>query len=168
MEMEVKDRVYAKGDWVVHLYHGVGQIIGLEKKCLEGKTVAYYKVKTKDSTYWVPVDHVDNIRVRPLATKKEIQEAIHILEREPHQMSDDHTERKSVINEVKEDGSFLSLARIVRDLAARQAQTRLNDSEERAFHQFTDRLLAEWSACFGIKYEEARLRLFKILQEIQV
>ncbi|HZD56646.1 MAG TPA: CarD family transcriptional regulator [Anaerolineales bacterium] len=166
--MEVKDQVYAKGDWVVHLYHGVGQIIGLEKKCLEGKTVSYFKVKTKDSTYWVPVDHVDNIRLRPLATKKEIREAIRILEKEPHEMSEDHTERKSVINEVKEDGTFFSLARIVRDLAARQARTRLNDSEERALHQFTDRLVAEWSASFGIKYEDARQKLFHILQEIQV
>jgi RNA polymerase-interacting CarD/CdnL/TRCF family regulator len=165
--MEVKDRIYTKGDWVVHLYHGVGQIIGLEKKCLEGKTVSYYKVRTKDSTYWVPVEHVDNIRVRPLATKKEIREAIQILERDPHEMSDDHTERKSLINEVKEDGTFLSLARIVRDLAARQAHTRLNDSEERALHQFTDRLVAEWSACFGIKYEDAHQRLFQILQEIR-
>lgn len=162
--METKVQEYAKGDWIVHLYHGVGQIVGVEKKGLEGQTVSYFKVKTKDSTFWIPVKAADNVRVRPIASEREIKEAIKILKKQPRQMSDKHTERKDRIFDAKEDGTIASMARIIRDLTARQSETRLNDSEERALHQFTDRLLAEWAACFGIKVEEARLRLQKILQ----
>jgi len=65
-----------------------------------------------------------------------------------------------------EDGTLAAMARIVRDLTARQKQSRLNDSEERALNRFTDRLLSEWAACFGIKLEEARKRLRTILQKL--
>lgn len=164
--MKVKNLEYARGDWIVHLYHGVGQIVGVEKKYLEGETVSYFKVKTKDCTFWVPVRQVDNVRIRRIASRQEIQEVLNILKRKPRQMSDDHTERKSRINRVREDGTLAAMARIVRDLTARQQQTRLNDSEERALNLFTDRLLTEWAACFGIKLEEARKRLFRILQKL--
>lgn len=165
--MKARDQAYVSGDWIVHLYYGVGQIVGVEKKCLEGQTVSYFKVKTKDSTIWIPVKHSDNVRVRPIANKEEINEALKILKRKPHQMSDDHTKRKSRIKNVKEDGTLRSIARIVRDLSARQAETKLNDSEERALTQFTDRLISEWAACMGIKLEEARKRLSGILEKVR-
>jgi RNA polymerase-interacting CarD/CdnL/TRCF family regulator len=165
--MKATDQAYVSGDWIVHLYYGVGQIVGVEKKYLEGHTVSYFKVKTKDSTIWIPVKHSDNVRVRPIANKEEIREALNILKRKPRQMSDDHTKRKSRIKNVKEDGTLKSIARIVRDLNARQVETKLNDSEERALNQFTDRLLSEWAACLGIKIEEARKHLYRILQKVR-
>ncbi len=165
--MKARDQAYASGDWIVHLYYGVGQIVGVEKKCLEGQTTSYFKVKTKDSTVWIPVKESDNLRVRPIANKREIQEALAILKRKPRQMSDDHTKRKSRIKKVKEDGTLEAIARIIRDLTARQSETKLNDSEERALNLFTDRLLTEWAACMGIKIDEARKRLMRILSKAQ-
>ena len=53
---------FAEGDWIVHLYHGVGQVISIESKSLDGNKVKYYKVQTKDSIYWVPVGKVDEAR----------------------------------------------------------------------------------------------------------
>ncbi len=164
--MKTRDQEYARGDWIVHLYHGVGQIVGVEKKCLEGETVSYYKVKTQNSTFWIPVKRADNVRIRPIANQQEIREVLNTLKRKPRKMSDDHNKRKSRINHVKEDGTLVVIARIVRDLTARQAQTKLNDSEERALHQFIERLITEWAACMGIKMEEARRKLYGILEKI--
>lgn len=164
--MKVKNLEYARGDWIVHLYHGVGQIVGIEKKYLEGEIVSYFKVKTRDSTFWVPVKQVDNVRIRRIASRKDIQEVLNILKRKPRAMSDDHAQRKSRISSVKEDGTLAAMARMVRDLTARQKQTRLNDSEERALNWFTERLLSEWATCFGIRLEEARKRLSQILQKL--
>lgn len=165
--MNKNDQVYSKGDWIVHLYHGVGQIRDIESKCLDGKTVEYYKVLTKDSVFWVPVGSTDNERVRPISTHKEILEAFRILKQEPQEMDADYTVRKDHIKSVMADGDLNAIASLIRDLSARQSHARLNESEERAFNHFLERLLTEWSACEGINLEDARQKLMTILQDSQ-
>ena len=61
-----KSPTFSKGEWIVHHYYGVGQVKGIEKKVLDGSKVAYYRVKTRNSQYWVPVESEDNSRLRPL------------------------------------------------------------------------------------------------------
>jgi len=156
---------FAEGDWIVHLYHGVGQIIDIEQKSLDGKTINYYKVQTKDSIYWVPVENVDIDRIRPLSTPKEIDNALRIIRRKPRKMSTDHMKRKSQINDVRSIGALDEVAKIIRDLSARQIADKLNDSEERALSQFTDRLISEWSVSKDISTSEAREKLNDILQK---
>jgi RNA polymerase-interacting CarD/CdnL/TRCF family regulator len=164
--MNKNDQVYSKGDWIVHLYHGVGQIKDIESKCLDGKTVKYYKVIAKDSVFWVPVGMVDNERVRPLSSPKEILEAFRILREEPEEMDGDYNVRKDHIKAVMAEGDLSTIACIIRDLSARQSHLRLNESEERALNHFLDRLLTEWSACEGINIEDARQKLTTMLQDI--
>jgi RNA polymerase-interacting CarD/CdnL/TRCF family regulator len=158
---------FAEGDWIVHLYHGVGQVISIESKSLDGNKVKYYKVQTKDSIYWVPVGKVDEERIRPLSTPKEIDKALRIIRRKPRQMSADHMKRKNQINDVRSIGALDEVAKIIRDLYARQVAEKLNDSEERALSQFTDRLLSEWSVSKDISTDEARQILTDILQKYE-
>lgn len=164
--MAKESQPYSIEDWIVHLYHGVGQVVDIEAKSLDGKKKDYYKVKTKDSTYWILVEKSDNFRIRPLSTPREINNALRLMKRKPSEMSDDHLQRKSQINEVKADGSLKSVAKIIRDLSARQANEKLNDSEERALNQFINRLTEEWSESKGISPEDARQMLFDMFQKI--
>ena len=159
---------FAKGDWIVHLYHGVGQVISIETKKLDGNKVKYYKVQTKDSLYWVPVGKVDEDRIRALSTPEEIDKALRIIRRRPRQMSDDHMQRKNQINDVRSIGALNEVAKIIRDLSARQAADKLNDSEERALSHFTERLVSEWSVSNDISIDEARQNLNEILQKYKV
>ncbi len=159
---------FAKGDWIVHLYHGVGQVISIETKKLDGNKVKYYKVQTKDSLYWVPVGKVDEDRIRALSTPEEIDKALRIIRRRPRQMSDDHMQRKNQINDVRSIGALNEVAKIIRDLSARQAADKLNDSEERALSHFTERLVSEWSVSNDISTDEARQNLNEILQKYKV
>ena len=159
---------FAKGDWIVHLYHGVGQVKSIESKKLDGNKVKYYKVQTKDSLYWVPVGKVDEDRIRPLSTPEEIDKALRIINRSPREMSADHMQRKNQINDVRAIGALDEVTKIIRDLAARQAADKLNDSEERALNHFTDRLISEWSVSKDISTDEARQKLTDILQKYKV
>ena len=59
------------------------------------------------------------------------------------------------------------VAKIIRDLYARQVAEKLNDSEERALSQFTDRLISEWSVSKDISTDEARQILTDILQKYE-
>lgn len=157
---------YAKGDWIVHLYHGVGQIKGVVKKQLSGKEKRYYRVKTHNSIIFIPVKKADNNRIRPLTPKSEFMKALKVLERPPREMSSNHNTRKKVIREAKIDGSVEPILRIVRDLTFRQHDSKLNTTEKRALNRLKDRLMHEWSACMQIEVEEARENLERRLQPL--
>lgn len=157
---------FSQGEWIVHRYHGVGQIKGVEEKELNGKERKYYRVRTDNSVFWVPVSKADSDRIRPLTPKTRFKKALQVLKRPPREMSSNHNERKSLIWEAKKDGSVEPMLRIVRDLTARQTESKLNTTEKRALDRFKDRLLSEWAACMGIEIDEARQKLEKRLQPL--
>lgn len=157
---------YSKGDWIVHKYHGVGQIKGIVKKKLNGKVTRYYRVKTHNSTFFVPVDEADNQRIRPLTSRSEFKKALKILERPAKEMSSNHTTRRSRIRETKSEGSVEDFFQIIRDLTAREHSSRLNTTEKRALRRFKNCVLYEWAACMGIDVEEAREQMEKRLQPL--
>lgn len=158
---------FSKGDWIVHLHYGVGQIKKIEKKRLGDKKASYYMAKTANSTFWVPVENPDAERVRPIASKYKMRLAIKTLKEPPIPLSDDHNERKRHINEVRLEISLISVAKLVRDLLARQAATRLNPSEEKALDHFSDNLLLEWSVSMGLDMEKVHTKYQEVLQEIR-
>jgi RNA polymerase-interacting CarD/CdnL/TRCF family regulator len=158
------NQVLSDGKWVVHNSYGVGQIRGYETKMINGKEVAYYRVETENSTFWVPLDQLDSDRLRPLSTKGEFKQAIKILELPPREMDPDHTHRKGTINTVRSDPSLEEMARLVRDLNARCMVKDLNSTEKEALSHFTARLLEEWSACMQISVDEAHSALNRLLQ----
>lgn len=158
------NQVYTKGDWIVHLYHGVGQVKGVVKREVEGETLRYYRVKTDNSTLFIPVEELDDERMRPAADKKALKEAMEVLEQLPKEMAPDHNERRRRIRDVKSDGSLAEMMRLVRDLSWRRYDKKLNNTEERALRRFKDRLLNEWSVAMGVSKEEARRELNKKLR----
>jgi RNA polymerase-interacting CarD/CdnL/TRCF family regulator len=157
---------YSKGDWIVHKYHGVGQIKGIVKKKLNGEITRYYRVKTHNSTFFVPVKKADNQRIRPLTSRSEFKKALKILERPAKEMSSNHNTRRNRIREAKSEGSVEYLFQIIRDLTAREHSSRLNTTEKRALRRFKDRVLYEWAACMSIDVEEAREQMEKRLQPL--
>lgn len=165
--MAKKAPEFSKGDWIVHLHYGVGQIRKIEKKRLGDEKVSYYMAETTNSIFWVPVENTDSERVRPIASKYMMRKAIKTLKEPPVPLSDDHNERKRHINEVRLEISLITVASLVRDLLARQAQTRLNPSEEKALDHFSDNLLLEWSVSMGWDKEKVQMKYQEVLQEIR-
>lgn len=153
------------GDWIVHLHYGVGKIEGIEKKRLDGVATSYYRVATDDSTLWIPVAKIDHERVRPLASPKEFSAALKELENPPKELNPDHMKRKNEISEVKADVSLMSICQLVRDLSARQTQTKLSTTEQRVLERLQRQLLQEWSLCMHIEVDEARQQLDQLLHQ---
>ena len=69
-----------KGDWVVHTYYGVGRIKGIETRIIDDTKTKFFIIKTKNSTYYVPTDKIDNDRIRPVSSKYKLNKAIKNLE----------------------------------------------------------------------------------------
>ncbi len=157
---------YTRGDWIVHLTHGPGQIERIEEKRLGGKGKSYYRVRTEAGILWIPVENANNGRIRPVAGPAEWSQALEILRRPPRAMDPDHMQRKRWIKEVQAAGSLEAICRLVRDLTARKACRALNFTEERALRHFAGLLGREWSASMKIDEQEAHLRLAAVLNEI--
>ena len=117
------DMLYSIGDNIVHSRYGVGEIVDIEDKELFGKTATYYVAKTKDSTFWIPVENANNERTRPVVPSQTIQnEVIEALEDDPHEMASNFKTRRKRIKDVNASGKIVHVAQLVRDLTYRKAQ----------------------------------------------
>lgn len=163
--MTVDEKLYAVGDWMVHIAYGVGQVRKLERKSIDGIDRLCYRVRTEDGVFWLPTDNADNERVRPIASPKRIQRALEALQRAPRKMAANFQARRKHIREVSLDGDLKTDLKLVRDLNARQLKKGLNTTEQQAFNTIVKRFLQEWSLSKRIEIQEARQRLNRFLRE---
>lgn len=159
---------YTEKSWLVHAHYGIGQIAGIEVKSISGKKVQYYRIRTTDSTFWVPVNQMDGEIMRPLSTPEEIQLAVTILQKPPKEMSADHNTRKNRIRRVQLQNIPEDIARLIRDLRARQRSKGVYNLEERnAMRSLKQRLVEEWAIVTGKKTEKIAARLDDLLDHTQ-
>jgi RNA polymerase-interacting CarD/CdnL/TRCF family regulator len=158
--------IYPEGSWIVHVFYGVGQVIRLEKKHLEGKENLYYRVEGKDGTFWLPVNKADSERIRPVVSKEKMRSAIQALGEKPHRLIGNHIQRKSKIKEIQSTGSITSIACLVRDLTYQASEKKLSIPEQETLDSLKKRLAMEWSVVFEIKPKEAEKKLNALLEKV--
>ena len=156
---------FSKGDWIVHTYYGVGQITGIEQKKIGDNKVKYYKVKARNSTFFVPVKNAENERIRPVASKYMLRKAINALKEKPQELDMDHNQRKKQISDRMNECSLVTNAELVRDLIFRRKDHRLNDHEEGMLSKVISRLVREWAISFDLSQEEAQSRFDDLVKE---
>jgi RNA polymerase-interacting CarD/CdnL/TRCF family regulator len=160
-----KKQKFSKGDWIVHVDHGVGKVKGIERKRLGGEKSKYFRVETNDRIYWIPVDDVDECQVRPIASSTVLRKALKVLRKPARQMESDYKKRLQRIKKARMEGSLLAICKLMRDLIGRQREKSLNDHERRALQFAKNLLLEEWSISADLPIDEARVELQKILKE---
>ena len=150
--------------WVVHTQYGIGQIKGVDEKEISGEKTRYYRVKTRNSTFWVPISEINNEMLRPLSTPEDIQEAISILQKSPKRMSPNAKIRQTRIRETRQHNTPQANARLIRDLRELQREKAiLNQTERSALQNFKQRLVEEWAIVVGLKVEQANSKLDALL-----
>lgn len=163
--MSNKSDTLEKGDWIVHTYYGIGQITTIETKKIGEKKESYYKVRTKNSTFFVPVDNAINDRIRPLSSEYKLRKAKQILREEPQDFPENHNERRKFISENSADRSIYNSAQMIRDLTHRKHNHSLNDFEQKTLETVERLFVLEWSIIQDITEEEALDKLEKIIEE---
>jgi RNA polymerase-interacting CarD/CdnL/TRCF family regulator len=158
MTMEC-ERIFSKGDWIVHSYYGIGSIQSVERKHINDATREYYRVQAQNSIFWVPTDTDELCRVRPLVSDSELKEALEALSDSPCEIGSNHKQRQALIRKAKEDGSLTAVCRIVRDLNAQHRRKPLNDNEKRVMEAMQNHLMREWALCTGLNQEDIRQEL---------
>lgn len=154
------------GDWIVHVTYGVGKIEGIEPMPLSKSDELCYRVRTKDSTFWLVIDDMENNRrVRPLASPERIQRALKTLRQAPRKMASNYKTRRKRIHQATHDGDLRTDMCLVRDLNALRFRKGLNDTEQQAYNTIVKRFLQEWTLSKDIEIQEANRKLNKFLQE---
>jgi RNA polymerase-interacting CarD/CdnL/TRCF family regulator len=155
---------YTIGDWVVHHAYGVGQIKKIEVKPIHGEQVKCFRVNTKDSAFWFPKNRPDNPRIRPVVTPDIIERAIDELKKPDFDMDPDRKIWKKRIDETKASDDLIATSQIVRDLNILRTHRKLNQTEEKALNDFTDRLIDEWSTTMKSHTSVVRRELNEYIQ----
>ncbi len=123
----------------------MGQIKSIETKQIDNSKTKYFRVDTKNSVYFVPVNNFDTERVRPVASQYMIRKVKKILKDKPEELPLDHNIRKRHISNLLTDCSLVTAAKVIRDLTNRKSISRLNDHEEKTLENLIDQLVLEWS-----------------------
>lgn len=155
---------YAKGDWLVHCYHGLGRVREIESKRINGEEAEYYRVEADDAVFWVPVEGSEDSHVRPVTPRHKLMKALKVLQAPPRKMADAYQKRQQRIRAAKNDGSIDAICSIIRDLTARRMEKGLNENEKRALGFFKGLLLHEWSVSAEVPPEDAHNELRKLLR----
>lgn len=156
-------KTFAKGDWIVHVNYGVGQVKGLERKGIAGKDTLYYRIENDSSTFWLPVSRANTKRVRPIVTKRKLTEAIRLLKDTPQEVFENHKQRENWIKETRLKGALRSTVCLVRDLFVQDSKKKLSPREQDILEDLKKQVVMEWSAVLDIKPFEARSQLENLL-----
>ena len=154
------------GDVVVHLAHGLGRIVNLEKKQLSGAEARlYYEVATQKSTVWVPVESGAEGTLRSLTPKSALNRYQQVLKLKPETLIKDHRLRQIGLNERLKNGAFQALCEVVRDLTAQSWRKPLSDADAALLRRAHDNLCQEWAAAAGLTIIEANQQISALLLE---
>ena len=107
------------GDKAVYPSQGVAEIIGIEKKEIFGKIQRFYVLRALDSglRILVPIDKAEQVGLRRVADKDEIQEVLQILrDKEIHIDRQTWNRRYRGFMEKIKSGSLFEVAEVFRDL----------------------------------------------------
>jgi RNA polymerase-interacting CarD/CdnL/TRCF family regulator len=112
---------------------------------------------------------MDSEKMRPLSTLEEFRLVTAVLQRPPKEMSPDHQVRKTHIQRVQLQNMPEEMARLIRDLRARQrAKGKYNLDENNVVRTLKQRLADEWSVITGETIENATSSLDALLDHQQL
>jgi RNA polymerase-interacting CarD/CdnL/TRCF family regulator len=159
--VSLKNNGFQKGEWIVHSQHGVGQVLGVERRTINGMTQAYVRVDGKKYEWWISATQSDVLRriSKPGAFKRALRELSKRSEKLP---SDDKT-RLDMIRKARTNGSPLAICRMLRDLTSWAGNNRLSIGEKKAIVGLKESLLQEWEVVLEVSRLDAEQALKDLL-----
>ena len=137
--------MYRTGDRILYPMHGAGIIRQIKSCEILGEVKEYYimRVPCGDMEVMIPVDSSDDIGVRPVGTKEEIDEAISVLGLDSTEMNKNWNKR------------YRENAEIVRNLTRIDRENKLSAGEKKMLSNTRKILQSEIMLVLDISEEEA-------------
>lgn len=152
---------------VVYPMHGVGKIAEITTKMVLGKRKKYYVVDLINTklTAFLPVNKADEIGLRRIIPKKDVQKVLKLLKQEYVEVDEDWKIRyQNNMIKVK-SGSIESVAEVTRNLYKRARDKELSIMERKLYELAYSLVINEIALAKGIDVEEASNLISDILSK---
>ena len=149
--------MYRAGDKILYPMHGAGIIRQIKTCEILGQTKDYYllRVPCGDMEVMIPVDSSDDIGVRPVGTKEEIDAAISVLGEASTEMSGNWNKRYRENMDRIKTGNIIFVAEIVRNLTRIDRKSKLAAGEKKLLSNARKILVSEVMLVKDISEAEA-------------
>ena len=152
------------GDKVIHCTFGLGEIVHIEEKLIQGQPTNCYVVRITDLMIWVPIDNLQHT-LRVPTPPEEFEKLSAILTNPGETLLEDRVLRKNQLLAQIKDGQLASICRVVRDLTYFKRSKKLNEQEKSILERAINSLLTEWTYSQGIPLVQAHQAMSNLLGE---
>ena len=156
---------YKKGDFVVYPMHGVGTISEVTSKVVLGKRKKYYIVELINTKMrvMVPVDKADEIGLRHIIQKKDVNKVLKLLKEDYVETEEDWKIRyQNNLARVK-SGSITEVGEVTRNLYKRARDKELSIMERKLYESAYSLVINEIALARSVEVEEASSLVSDIL-----
>jgi CarD family transcriptional regulator len=117
---KLKIRTFQVGDLAVYPAHGVGEIMAIESRVVNGEKHDFYIMKVIENgmTIMIPTNNVDSVGLRDVINKKEVPKVYAVMKSRKEGIADNQTwnrRYREYMDKIK-TGSLYDVAEVFRDL----------------------------------------------------
>jgi CarD family transcriptional regulator len=117
---KLKMRTFQVGDLAVYPAHGVGEIMAIESRVVNGEKHDFYIMKVIENgmTIMIPTNNVDSVGLRDVINKKEVSKVYAVMKSRKEGIADNQTwnrRYREYMDKIK-TGSLYDVAEVFRDL----------------------------------------------------
>ena len=158
---------FSVGSKVVYPAHGVAEVLGSEKRTIEGKKVTCLIFSLPQRgwstrggmTVSVPEDRVDDVGIREAVSVEDADDVLKVLAVTDARVPSNWSRRFKNHQEKLKSGDVFQCAEVVRNLANRQRSGKLSTAETSMYANARHLLASELAVSWGIDHEAAEERV---------
>ena len=165
MSDDVEKVMFAEGDMAVYPAHGVGLIRAIEKQTIGGLDQAFYvmKILDNDMTIMIPIATSENVGLRAIISKEEVNKVLDILKERDIKISSQTWNRRyrDYMEKIK-TGSVYEVAVVLRDLFLLKVDKDLSYGERKMMDTAKSLLIKELSLARKVDEEKVEKQIEKL------
>jgi CarD family transcriptional regulator len=159
-------RAFRVGDKVVYPHHGAATIEGVQEREVDGERRQYYVLRLSygDLTLMVPMDGAEEVGLRGVVPKDEIERVFQVLRSKKQAPSPSNWSRrfKSHVEKLR-SGDIYQVAEVVKNLTLREKDRGLSAGEKRMLSKARQILVSELTFALGSNEDKAEALLDEVL-----
>ena len=155
------------GDKVIYPNQGVGVIEDVAERIIGGQAAEFYMVRltASESTVMVPVSNVDNVGMRTLSSKSQVERLFAILGSDFAEPDPDWKTRYKLNLEKMNTGEICEVAVVLRNLYYLSFRKSLSFREKRMFDRARQLVVSEIATVKQADLAETELEVDQMLDE---
>jgi CarD family transcriptional regulator len=149
------------GDKVVYPNHGLGIIETIEKRSIGERDEEFLRLRIvgNDSTVMVPRNNTANVGLRPIVSRKEIENVFDVLKDNKFRVFDDWKGRFQENSDKMRTGSITEVALVFKSLTHLSMQKNLSYRERRMLDRARYLIVSEIAEVERMKTEEVEVKI---------